>query len=443
MNLRVRALRLDEAEIAAPRGWARRRWRWLLALAAACAAVILGARAAYLGGLGSDIFSRAREVESVTATSEPSVEVVLDTTGYVAAETVGKVSACIPGTVTEICVEEGQEVTTGQVLGRLDDAQYRADLAQAKAGLAVAKARLEELRKGSRQEEIEQAKAALKQAEAQRDLVVKQHGRADQLKDTIAPAEYDRIQAGHREAEARVEQLAQALRALETGPRREQIAALEAEVERAQALVDKAQDFVSRAELTSPIDGTVVERSVELGQSVLPEAMVSTLFVIADLSRLEAEIDIQEQDVANVRSGQPCVVTTEAYPDRQYSGRLDWLSPVFNRQRGVCRAKVRILQPDAMLMPDMNCRVRVLKEESSDGFQQVVRLPSGAVVRRGDQACVYVLDGQFARRREIQLGRLEAGLAEVQKGIRSGEVVLLPGQQPLADGQRVRLRPQE
>ena len=438
MAQRVRALRLDESEVSVPAG---RRWSWWLALVVVVAAAFFGARG-QLSRWAAGIFTPAREVDSVTATLESSVEVVLDTTGYLVAGTLGKVSASIPGTVVELNADEGDKVAAGQVLGRLDDTQYRADLAQATAGLALAEARLEESLQGSRAEDVEQARAALEQAEAQRDLAAKQAERARQLKDTIAPAEFDRIEASHKEAEARVEQMKQALREVEAGPRREQIDALRAEVQTAQARVDKAQYFVECTELVSPFSGTVTERTVALGESVLPEAIMNSLFTIADLSVLDAEIDIQEQDLASIRLGQPCVVTTEAYPDREYPGRLKWRSPVFNRQRGICRAKVRILEPDDKLMPDMNCRVRVLQKESPDGLKQVVRLPTEAIVRRSDEAFVHVLDGQFARRRQVELGRSADGQTEVYQGLRSGEIVLFPGDEPLADGQRVRLRRQ-
>jgi len=438
MAERVRALRLDDSEVPAPPGRGRR-WFWAIAMVLASAAVLFGFRE-HVSRWASELFSRVREVDSITVTFESSVEVVLDTTGYVMAGTMGKVSAGIPGTIIELTADEGDKVTAGQVLGRLDDTQYRADLEQAEAGLALAQARLDEALEGARQEDVEQARAALAQAEAARELASKQLDRARQLGDTLAPAEFDRIEAGHEEAVARVEQLTQALRATEAGPRREQIDALEAEVERAEALVEKARYFVRCTGLVAPIAGTITERSATLGESVLPEAIMNSLFVIADLGELDAEIDVQEQDLAEVRLEQPCVVTIEAYPDREYAGRLNWFSPVFNRQRGVCRAKVRILDPDEKLMPDMNCRVRVLREESPDGLRQIARLPAEAVVRRPDGAFVYVLDVKVARRRSVELGPAADGKVEVSDGLRSGELVLLPGREPLADGEPVHLR---
>lgn len=447
MAQRVRALRLDDTEAAIPAGWRGRRWLWWLALATACAAAVLfGGRAlSEKSRLVVDFFTPAHEVGSVTVTAESSVEVVLDTTGYVAAETEGKVSSSIAGTITELEVDEGDKVAAGQVLARVDDTQYRTDLDQANAGLALAKARLEDAVQGARQEEVEQAKAALAQAEANRDMVAKHLERAQQLKDTIAPAEFDRVEASHKEAEARVSQMEQALRALQLGPRREQIAALEADVKRAQALVDKAQYFISCTELKAPFSGTVLERNASLGGSVFPEATmgaVRSLFRIADLSRLNVEIDVQEQDLAKTHVGQPCVVTTEVYPDREYRGRLEWLSPVFNRQRAICQAKVRILDADEKLMPDMNCRVRILQKDSPEGLKQVIRLPAEAIVHESGETLVYVLEEGSARRREVELGPSADGRAEVEKGLRAGEIVLLPGEEPLTDGQRVRLRAQ-
>ncbi len=437
MSERVQALRLDKGQVIGGPGRTGRR-RWLIGLIL-LAGVLVGFYAYYSGKVGGDAAS-AYEVDAVTVASAAPVKIILDTTGYVIACRLVKVSPRIPGTIVQLNVEEGRHVAEGDVLARLDDGQYLADLNQAKAGLALVQARLDELRKGSREEDIHQARAALEQAKRRHELTVKDFARAELLKDTISEAEYDRIQSNRLEAEANVEQLTHALRLVERGPRKEQITASAAEVEQAKAALAKARFFYDGTKIVAPVSGTVLKRSVELGEMVRPESLTTSLFTIADLSELEAEIDIQERDVAEVRIGQPCLISTEAYPDRQYRGRLEWLSPIFNRQRGICRAKIKFLDTDERLAPDMNCRVKVLKQSSEAKPGDTIRIPRQAIVREAGRTFVYVLDGEVARRRVVRIGDSSGDAVEIREGLHSGEVVLLPGKRALSDGQTVQPR---
>jgi HlyD family secretion protein len=440
ISRRVQALKLDKGEFSDGGLLAgRRRWLLVLALGAAAVGAPLGWRVLQ-ERFGVGLLGRACEVDSVTAATEPSVGVALDLTGYLVASELAKVSSSIPGTICEVTVDEGERVSADQLLGRLEDAHYRAELEQAKANLAKARAQLEEALHGSRAEDIARARALLDQAKARRDLCAAESERAKQMQDSISSSELERLEANRLEADAQVEEFSHALRVVELGPRQEQIAALRAEVDQAQASVDKAEYFVDCTRLQAPVSGTVIEHSAELGEAVLPESMVTTLFVIADLTRLEVEIDIQEQDLARVRIGQPCVISAEAIPGREYQGRLDWFSPVLNRQRGVCQAKVEIADPDEKLKPDMSCRVRILEKESPGGLTYAIHLPPEAIVRESDGTYVFVLDGRVARRRAVEIGHQGDRGVEIRRGLNSGEIVLLAHDDSLSDGQEVRLR---
>lgn len=437
MSERVQALRFDKNE--ALNGSPRRRW-WLVVVAVVLAVVAYR----YLKPALETFFPDPPEVDVVAVTYERPLDIVLDTTGYLLAHTVVNVSSRVPGTVVELNVVEGQQVKKGDLLMRLEEDQYRADLDQARAAVAAAEARLEEQRKGSREEDIQKAQAALAQAEAHRDLTAKDLERARQLEGTIAPAEHDRIEAAHRQAEANVVQFTQALELLEKGPRAERIAASVAEVDQAKAMIAKAEFFHHGTNILSPIDGTVLERTVELGEMIRLEALNTNLCRIADLSRLEVEIEIQERDLAQIRLGQPCLVTTEAYPDRTYRGRLDWLAPVFNRQRGIRRAKVTILKPDEKLAPDMNCRVQILNVPPLEKPGELAFIPKEALHREGEETIVYVLeDNNMARLRRVSTGETIGDQVAVRKGLHEGEQVVIAHDTPLKDKQEVRPRSQD
>jgi HlyD family secretion protein len=436
ISQRVQSLRLEKQGLVKQ---PRRRWpTWLVV-----AVLALGTSGVYGFTQGWKLPSAkaSPELETLTATRDRALDILLDTTGYIAARHIVKVNPRVPGTVIELKIEEGHRVRKGDVLARLDDGQYRADLDQARAALASAQAALAEAKLGAREEEISRARALLSQAEAQRELARSQLKRAEKLKSTISPAELERAQAMSHEAEAGVAQAQQGVKLLERGPRPERLAALQAEVDRAKALVSKAEYFFDGTLIRAPLDGTILQKSVELGESLRTEALAGNGFcTMADLSHLQAEIDIQERDLAAIRVGQPCLVIPEAYPDREYVGRLEWMSPVYNRQRGVRRVKIEIVKPDELLAPDMNCRVQVLRSAPGPESARTVRLPAEAVRGEGNQRFVWLYEEGEAHRRDVRVGATADGKLEIREGLEGGETVLIPGEAAIVDGQDVRVR---
>jgi len=441
MSQRVQALKLDKSHIS-PGGKPRRRWRRLILLVLLVAGCVAGVG---VQEQATTWFNQLRgasampEVDTVLVTSEEAADFVLDTTGYVMAGRIIQVNPRIPGTVVELPVEEGDRIAQGDVLARLDRQQYLSEVNQMKAGLELARANFEELESGAREQDIRKAEAALEEAQSMLELAESNLRRAETLKDTIAPAEYDRMRSNRAQAASRVEQLSQTLELLKRGARKERLAAAAAEVERAKALLAKAEYYDNNTTIRATVSGTLLKCSVDCGESVRPESMTGAMFTIADLNQLEAEIDIQERDTPRIKIGQSCLITTEAYPEREYTGRVCWLAPMYNRQRGVRQARVEFLEADERLAPDMNCRVRILKDATAEQAS-VLRVPHDAVAEEAGESFVFVLDGQTARRRAMELGDTVDEKVEVRSGLAEGDVVILPGGLSLDDGQIVRPR---
>jgi len=438
MSERVQALRLDKGPILERRP--RHRLRWLLlVLLLLIAAAAYHRRDRLRERFAS--FAPTTEFAAVTASEEAPVDIVLNTTGYVVSHSVVHVGSRVPGIIVQLDIEEGDTVEKGQVLAKLDDHQYRAELSHAKASLAAAEAQLAEYRNGAREEDILKARAAVKQAQARRDLMDEEFARAKKLQGSLSQTEFARAKSNALEASAAVDQATYALRLVELGARKERLDALQADVERAKALVEKAQYLFDSTTIISPLKGKVIERKAEVGQALLTETLATSLCRLADFSRLEVEIDIPERDLGEIRLAQPCQLITEAYPDRKYRGQLAWLAPVFNRQRAIRQAKITILDPDDKLAPDMNCQVQVLAQEMPQNPKKVLRLPSAAIDRQGGKAFVYVVQNDKAFRREIQIEQsTPSSRVEVRQGLTQGEIVLLPGNTPVRDGQPVRVR---
>ncbi len=380
------------------------------------------------------------EVVAVTAVSSGAAgEAMMSLSGYVVAESKIQVPAKVTGTVAELPIHEGSKISVGDLLVRLDSQPYESELKQAQASVEIAEAQLDELMQGSRLEDIEQLRANVEEAESRLNLCKTELARSKSLQGDVVRAEIDKDEANYHEAEAHLKQVTFALQLAEKGARPEQIAAAAGEVKRAQAVREKAQYLFDCTRITSEINGTVLQKFVELGESIRVDPVTGSpaLCVIANLNNLLAEVDVQEKDLAQLSIGQACHVSPEAAPELVYAARVERRSPVVNRQRGVVQVKVRILNPDDKLMPDMSCKVSFLSGSASPG--EGVQVPELAVVKQGKSSVIFVLEGDVARERAVTLGKSHNQIVEIASGILAGEKVLL-SRQPLVDGQSVHCR---
>jgi RND family efflux transporter MFP subunit len=398
------------------------------------------------------------KIAALVIQAESPVPIIFDTAGYLIPKATVQVSPNVAGTIIGLPTELGQRVNKGDLLAVLDDVTFRADFERAKSEVDLAQARYDELVAGSRPEEIAEARALVSQAEVRLRLANAELARAQMLFDKKAMPvhEYDQIKARRDELRESVNELKEKLKLVELGPRKEAIAAAAAELARNKAMLAKTQFFFESTRVTAPIDGTILQLQAELGETVRPEAFGSenglstSLCVMADLNELEVEIDVPEQEVHQVHLGQYCEVTIEAAPDRVYEAEVSRRTPVANRQRGVVVWRVKVLQPDEYLLPYMNCRVLLYADKPTPDQKPVLRIPREALFGDPGTRYAWVHDGQRASRRTIEVeespmnesqAAAEAGeFLTVLSGLSEGDVVLLPGDRPLVDGQAVRIQ---
>jgi HlyD family secretion protein len=307
-------------------------------------------------------------------------DVVLNATGYIVAAHKIQVAAKVVGKVKWIGVDKGDHVREGEIMVRLEDDEYQAQLQQAKGNLANLQARLDEALNGSRPEEVAQAQANVDSAKADLENARVTLDRNKLLvRDQVAPRQnLDDAQARHDSAVQRVNALQKAYELIKIGPRQEQIAAFRGQVEQAKGVVAFAETNLANTVIRAPVTGTILERVVEKGE------FVTTGFVgdrgakgyvvsLADLNDLEVELDISQNDFAKLRSGQHGTVTTDAFPDRKYDGVIDEISPEANRQKATVQIKVKILKPDQYLRPEMNASVAFLNRGQATQSPNLIR----------------------------------------------------------------------
>jgi HlyD family secretion protein len=388
------------------------------------------------------------EVTRVMAAQNPSGEnnlVLLNATGYIVAHHEIQVASKVSGKVAWIGVDEGSAVEKGEVLVRLEDTEYRAQVEQAKGNLANLEAKLLELKHGSRPQEITQAQANFLQAQADLTNSSLSFERSNALyrDGIISRQDLDTAQYNYKNLQAKVNSLKQAYDLVEKGPRLEEIDAMKGQVEQANGLLAYDEDQENNTVIRSPIDGRVLERAVELGEYVTngfvgDKGAKGYVVTLADLNDLQVELDISQNDFSKIHMGSKAIVTTDAYPDRKHDGQLVEISPVANRQKATVQVKVQILHPDERLRPDMNATVAFVDASHSPTEQSIspaLTIPASAVK---DQSVFVVSDGR-AVRRHVQITTATPMGVQISKGLLGGEDVILNPPANLRDGEKVRV----
>lgn len=444
MEADLKSLKIDRAAARpdTPAPWARR-----IILGGVALFVVLGAAAIWHKSAGAATpVEIVRIAPAASSAGNSDEETVLSATGYVVAAHKIAVASKVVGKVAWIGVEKGDKVREGQVLVRLEDDEYRAQLQQARGQLQSLQARLQELETGSRPEEIAVALANLEQARAELVNAKVNLDRTEKLvrEGVFAKQMLDDAEAQFRSREARVKSLERTYELVRIGPRREVVDAVRGQIEQARGAVAFAETQLANTVIRAPVTGTILERIVERGE------FVTTGFVgdrgakgfvvsLADLNDLEVELDVSQNDFNKLSGlGQKARITVDAYPDRRWQGSIYQISPEADRQKATVQVKVKVANPDEFLRPEMNATVGFLAEPraAADAHSEpkpALYVPAGAV---RDGKVFVVLDGRAVARAVRTGGSTSRGL-RVEEGLYGGEDVILNAPAELREGARV------
>jgi RND family efflux transporter MFP subunit len=335
--------------------------------------------------------------------------------GYVVARTKAAVSAKISGRLASLAVSEGSQVRQGDIIARLENADYQAAAAQASAQLASARATLVEAQADRDQQERELARV--------KDIQAK----SPQL---VSQQEVDQADSRARQAAARVE-------------------AQSARVQAAVAAVRMADANVEYTLIRAPFTGTVLRKEAEVGEVVAPSVggglTRGAVVTMADLQTLEVEVDVNEAYIARVYSGQGARITLDAYGDTSFHGAVRQVVPTADRQRATVQVKVSILDHDPRILPEMGAKVEFLdsvpKEKGAEAAPRRITVPSAAVRSENGQSVVWIVRNDRIERRNVDAGPVSGNLREIRSGLEGGELLLVDGLESPRDGQRVRPTP--
>lgn len=380
----------------------RRRWPWIAGVVVAVL-VAVGAYAAF------GLRGKAATVETATAVAASAGAdnaAVLQATGYVVARREAAVAAQIIGTLTEVLVEEGEHVKQGQVLARIDDTQYVAQLEAAKAQAAAAQAR------------VAQADATL--AQDQRD--------AARFAKLAASGYVSRQQA--QQAATQVATDRAALQAA-----RKQAGAAEANI----TLAKVNEGFTV---IRAPFAGVVTVKDAEAGQIVSPYTVGGGgIATVVDMDSLEVDVDVNETYIARVQPGMPVTAVLDAYPDWKIPAHVVAIVPTADRSKATVKVRIGLDQKDPRILPEMGVRVSFLEEHKDDAKPLAgVLVPNSAIVQRGGKDVVFVVADGRVKQTPVTTGKDFSDMRQVTQGIAAGAVVVKTPSGDLKDGEKVQVK---
>jgi len=301
------------------------------------------------------------------------------------------------GQIVEEPIEEGQHIKAGDVLARIDDRDYQAQLRQAIASRDVAKANLH-----------------LLQNKADRARYLIQTG-------AISKDDFET-----------------AITAAGVG---------QAELERDEAAVDYAKFNVNQCVISSPINGIVLKKYRELGDTINFGGQIEAgggstdIAQLADTDDMRAEVDINEADIAKVGIGSPVVVVLDSYPDKQFNAALVKVYPAADRQKGTVKIEVQIARPDLQIIkPEMSVKVSFLENRPPGKLEPVITVPKSAVRHDESEAYVWTVREGIVRRVNVVCGLTTETGIEVRQGLKDGDSVVITPDVKLVNGGKVSVR---
>jgi len=273
------------------------------------------------------------------------------------------VSSQVNGNVLRILKDEGDKVNKGDTVIIIDPETYELKMQEALASKDFAEAQYNLIKKGARDEDVNQAEENLRQAQTTFNLAETDKGRMEQLykSQTITKKQYDDAVANYEISLARLNSAKENFQKVKNLSRPEELKQAEANLNRAKASVNMIQKNLNDCFVTSPSSGYITKKFIEVGETA---GMMSSLFQVADLSSVELVIYIPETELGNVKLDQRAEITVDTYPEKTFNGKVIYISPQAEftpkniqtqeeRTKLVFAVKIKIDNPDFELKDGM------------------------------------------------------------------------------------------
>lgn len=333
---------------------------------------------------------------------------VLNASGYIVAERKAAVASKITGRLVALMVEEGSKVKKGQIIARMESDDVTAAKNQAAANLV-------------------NALAALEQAKTDRNIARRENFRYQGLvaDGSVSQSDWDAINTRYKRSEEGVK-VAEA-----------NVLALKAALEGAKAGLDYTL-------IRAPFDAVVLTKNADIGDIVTPFAAVATakaaVVTIADMRSLQVEVDVSETNIVGIRVGQACDIQLDALPAIRFRGEVYTIVPTVDRTKATVLVKVRFLDKDPRMLPDMSAKVSFLSRNlKTEERKPRLAVNGSALVGKTDQTHVFVLQGNHVQETSVQTGVKLGDMIEIISGLKSGDRVVINPPKGMKNGTKIKI----
>ena len=384
-------LKIDRSAKALP----RKRWRKGLYWGGA-AVLLLALSGLYAGGVIRP--SASVQVVTVSQVYPSQTFTLLNASGYVVPQRKAAVASKITGRLVSLMVEEGNQIKQGQIIARLENDDTLASRDQALANRKVAEANLAE-------------------AKAELSIATLTYGRNKRLleRQIVSKSEYDNAEARYKRAQAAV-------------------AAAKAAIGASTAVLRGATVALDYSLIRAPFDAVVLTKNADIGDIVTPLGAATNakaaVVTIADMHSLQVEADVSESNLGLIKAGQPCEIQLDAIPDTRFAGVVHMIVPTADRSKASVMVKIRFLQPDPRILPEMSAKVAFLSRPVKEAEQRRrTAVHHLALVKRGKQQSLFILQDDHVKETVVLTGETFGDMIEILSGAKAGDrVVMKPDQ---------------
>ena len=381
------------------------RTRWRKGLYWGGAAILLALSGLYAGGVISP--SASVQVVTVSQVYPSQTFTLLNASGYVVPQRKAAVASKITGRLVSLMVEEGNQIKQGQIIARLENDDTLASRDQALANRKVAEANLAE-------------------AKAELSIATLTYGRNKRLleRQIVSKSEYDNAEARYKRAQAAV-------------------AAAKAAIGASTAVLRGATVALDYSLIRAPFDAVVLTKNADIGDIVTPLGAATNakaaVVTIADMHSLQVEADVSESNLGLIKSGQPCEIQLDAIPDTRFEGVVHMIVPTADRSKASVMVKIRFLQPDPRILPEMSAKVAFLSRPVKEAEQRRrTAVHHLALVKRGKQQSLFILQEDHVKETVVLTGETFGDMIEILSGAKAGDrVVMKPDQ--LKNGAKIKI----
>jgi len=428
---------------------------------------IVGVLLASGGGLWYYLDHRNQAQYQTAAVERGQIQSSISATGNCNAVVTVQVGAQVSGNIKALYADFNTKVTKGQLVAEIDPQVFQARVDQARATLDSARSSVVSAQAGvekadadiaSARATVANQRAAIAKAQAAvKDASTKLAAQKALFEDKIvAKQDVDTAQSTHDQAVAEVDaanaqldaanhqvQAAQA----QYNVAQTQLSSAQSQVKQAQASLEQAQLDLDHTKIIAPVDGTVIARNMDVGQTVAASFQAPTIFQIAqDLTKMQVDTNVDEADVGQVKLGQPVTFTVDAYPTTPFHGSVTQIrqAPINVQNVITYDVVVAVPNPDLKLLPGMTANVRILTDQLDAALkipnaalrfrppQAALKTPYGGSVRAAGKkqdnggATIWVMDQGQPKPVRIKLGITDGVYTAVQSGnLQEGEQVIV------------------